>query len=288
MTEGILLAFAAALVYGLLGITFEVAAKRGYPVWEVMFWKQLAGFAIGAALVLTRTGTNLWDPALFRLGLLAAVSYVLTLAAYLTASRERDIAANWTVLNLSVVLPILVSVAWFGDSFHWTKGIGVAVTLASIVVIGGFSLKGAAPVSRWRWLIGAAFFFNAWLPILFRFVPAGREALFTVYFYGLSVPLIAAVNASRNGRWRPGTAMLTVSGGSAAAHWTGIMLTMFALQRVARESAQAGVAVYPITNGLVIPVGVVMGALFLGQRINRRSATGVALGMGGLVFLSLP
>lgn len=288
MSVGILLAVAAALVYGFLGITFEIAAKRGYGVWQVMLWKQLTGFLLGLALFATRSGQQLWDPELFRLGLIGAASYAVTLAAYLSASRERDIAANWTILNLSVVVPILVSVLWFGDAFSWTKGLGIAVTLASIAVIGGLSFGAGQTASRWAGLIGVAFFFNGWLPILFRFVPAGREVLFTVYFYGLSIPLIAAVQTQRRQSWKPSAALIGVSAASAASHWAGIMLTMLALQSMERETAQAGVAVYPITNGLVIPVGVVMGALLLGQKMSRRSSMGVGLGMAGLVFLSLP
>lgn len=288
MSVGILLAVAAALVYGLLGITFEIAAKRGYGVLQVMLWKQLTGFLLGGTLFVAQGGRQVWDPGLFSLGLIGAASYTVTLAAYLSASRERDIAANWTVLNLSVALPILVSVLWFGDAFSWSKVLGIAATLASIAIIGGLSLAGGQTASRWRFWIGVAFFFNGWLPVLFRFVPEGREVLFTVYFYGLSVPLIAAVQSWRQQGWRPGAAMLAVSAAGAASHWAGILFTMLALQRMGRETTQAGVVVYPITNGLVIPVGVILGALLLGQKIGRRSSMGVALGMAGLLFLSLP
>jgi drug/metabolite transporter (DMT)-like permease len=38
----------------------------------------------------------------------------------------------------------------------------------------------------------------------------------------------------------------------------------------------------------VIPVGVLLGLLLLKQKIGRRSAIGVGLGMAGLVFFFLP
>jgi drug/metabolite transporter (DMT)-like permease len=63
---------------------------------------------------------------------------------------------------------------------------------------------------------------------------------------------------------------------------------MLALVQVGRVSSQAGVVVYPITNGLVIPVGVLLGLLLLKQKIQRRTGIGVAFGMAGLVFLFLP
>jgi hypothetical protein len=66
------------------------------------------------------------------------------------------------------------------------------------------------------------------------------------------------------------------------------MLTMAALQAVGKVSAQAGVVVYPITNGLVIPVGVILGMLLLKQRLSRATQWGVLSGMAALVLFFLP
>lgn len=288
MTGGIPLAVLAAVLYGFLGITFEVAGKRRYDVWEVMLWKQLAGFAIGLVVWLTTGATNFYQQRLVVLALLGALGYIVTLSAYLTASRERDIAANWTILNLSVAIPILASIFWFGDRLTVARGVGIALTVVSIVAIGG-GLGGAVTASRAWWrFIGIAFLLNSVLVILFRFVPAGQETLFTVYFYGLSVPMLALVHLARRGRWRPPADLLAISAGGAATHWGGIVLTMLSLVVVAKNGGQAGVVVYPITNGLVIPIGVILGALLLNQPVRGRAAAGVVLGMAGLVCLFLP
>ncbi len=82
MVRGILLALAAATIYGFLGISFEIAAKRHYPVWDVILYKQLTGFLIGLGLTMT-LGLSLYRPCLIGLGLIGAVAYVITLAAIL-------------------------------------------------------------------------------------------------------------------------------------------------------------------------------------------------------------
>lgn len=288
MVEGILLSLLAALVYGFLGISFEVAGKRRYNVWDVILWKQAAGFLIGMG-VWAFGAVPFYSPYLVGLGLIGAFSYIAGLAAYLVASRERDIAANWTIVNLSVVIPILVSVVWFRDVFTPAKAVGVLFTLLSIVAIGGgFQGAGGAGGSRWAKSIAIAFFFNSWLVVLFRFVPAGSEALFTVYFHGLSIPMLLGYKLLRDRQWQLPPGLPGVSLGAAVTHWGGIMLAMLALVRVGRVSPQAGVIVYPITNGLVIPIGVLLGLLLLRQKIRLRAGMGVAFGMAGLVFLFLP
>jgi len=127
MVQGILLALTAAVVYGFLGVSLEVVGKRGYPIWVFNLYKKLTGFLLGLAVTLLMH-LPLYLPNLLWLGLVGALSFPLTAAAYLTASRERDIAANWTILNLSVVLPIVASVWWFDDRFTWPKAIGVIFT----------------------------------------------------------------------------------------------------------------------------------------------------------------
>src|SRR5579862_3762626 len=109
MTIGLLLAFLAATVYGFLGISFELAAKRDYPNWDFMLYKQCCGTILGLIAVLALR-IPFRQPRILSLALIAAVLYLATLWAYLTASRERDIAANWTIVNLSVAVPVLLSI----------------------------------------------------------------------------------------------------------------------------------------------------------------------------------
>ncbi len=290
MLRGILLALAAATIYGFLGISFEIAGKRHYPVWDVILYKQLTGFLIGLGLTMT-LGLSLYRPYLIGLGLIGAVAYVITLAAYLMASRERDIAANWTIVNLSVALPILVSVFWFKDAFTMLKAIGVLLTLTSVALIGGGKSSRSAVTgrqSRWLKFISIAFLLNGVLVILFRFVPEGYSALFTVYFYGISFLLVLPYKLHRDPRLVPGGGLFAISAAGAVTHWSGIMLTMAALSVASHASANAGLIIYPITNGLVIPIGVMLGVCLLNQKLAGRTAVGVGFGMAALMFLFLP
>ena len=287
MTHGILLALAAALVYGFLGVCYDIAAKRHYQIWDVILYMQFTGFMIGLAVAMF-LGLPFYNLRLLSMGLVGAVTFVGGLACYLQASRQRDIAANWTIVNLSVVLPILVSVWWFKDAFSFAKGLGVAFTLASIVMIGGgFQRTTAADRdSRWFVYISLAFFLNARVVVLLRFVPAGHGPIFTAYLYGIGFLVVLGYKMAWDRRWPRERALIGISAAAAVTHWAGLMFTMAALVVVGRVSSQAGLVVYPITNGLVIPVAVVLGALLLKQKISFRSGMGVALGMIAMVLLS--
>ncbi len=288
MTIGILLALAAASIYGLLGISLEIAGKRGYPVWTFNLFKMLTGFLLGLAASLLLK-LPLYAPKFFWLGLVGALTFPLTTAAYLKASRDRNIATNWTILNLSVMLPILFSILWFGDKFSWTKATGILLTLLAIVLIGGGfrSLEPRSLKGGWLGWISLAFLLNGWLAVMFRFVPPALAPLFTLYFYGLSGLLVAPIAWKTDRFYRPSRALIGVAAFSALTHWCGIVLTILALGAVAKTSSQAGLIVYPITNGLVIPAGVILGMILLKQKISLRSGVGVLCGMIALAILSL-
>ena len=141
--------------------------------------------------------------------------------------------------------------------------------------------------SRWFISITIAFLLNGVLVILFRFVPEGYGALFTVYFYGISFLLVLPYKLMRDRTVSLTRGLVGVSVMGAITHWSGIMLTVAALSQVAKVSSQTGIIVYPITNGLVIPVGVILGVLILRQHINRRTVLGVSTGVCALVCLFL-
>jgi drug/metabolite transporter (DMT)-like permease len=285
MTKGIVLALLAATLYGVLGVAFELAAKREYPKWDFMMYKQLCGTLLGLAMVLVLR-VPLIEPHILVLALVGAVAYLATLWAYLTASRERDIAANWTILNLSVVVPVCLSIFYFHDAFSYSKGVGFGFTVLAILLIGGLGAKKVDFSRGWvRW-IAVAFLLNGWFVILLRFVPAKLGALFTFYFYGLSaiITILYKVIVRENFSRQKGIYWVAALG--AVTHCSGIMLTIVALYVVGQVSAQAGLIVYPITNGLPIVTGVVIGSFVLRQMVTTREKWGIACGVVAMALLS--
>src|SRR5262249_20484415 len=196
--------------------------KRDYPNWDFTLYKQSFGTLIGLAFTLWRH-LPLYMPDILMMALVGAICYLATLWSYLTASRERDIAANWTILNLSVILPVLFSIFWFKDRFTLSKGVAVGFTLLSVFLIGGLGEKKHQFTVQWARRITVAFLLNGWFVVLLRFVPQGFGALFTCYFYGLSALLTLIYKLVVQDNWSRSKGIYWVAGLGAATHWSGIM-----------------------------------------------------------------
>ena len=202
------------------------------------------------------------------------------------ATRDRTIGASWTVLNLSVVLPIAVSVVWFGEPLTAWKALGVMLTLGSVALVSGaFQRRNWQGINlRWAKWISLAFFLNGWLATLMRFVRPNEGYAFTFAFYAISFLLVSALSAALKTRPTITHPTLLAAGGGAATHLGGMVLTLLALSLIASSSISPGTVVYPITNGLVIPIGVILGMLILRERPEPGTVSGIVLGMAALIL----
>lgn len=285
MSQGIVFALTAAFLYGFLGVAYELAAKRDYPNLVFILWLQFWGTLVGLLLVLMRR-VPFFSPPVLKISVLGISCYLIGLWAYLTASRERNIAANWTVLNLSVAVPILISILWFQDRFTLSKALGILFTLVAIVFVGELGLKKVGYTRRWLRLISLAFLLNGCSVTLFRFVPKGLAGLYILYFFGLSTLVLLACKFTKGQPAFYGKGIYWVSALAAITQCSGIVLTIAALEAVAKSSSQTGLIVFPITNGLPIPFGVVIGSFILRQTISRRAAWGVGLACAATILLT--
>jgi drug/metabolite transporter (DMT)-like permease len=286
LLKGLLLAGVATIASGFLGVVYEMIAKKRYNIFEFMIYIQGFGLVFGLALTLALR-LPLLNSKIFYLACIGSVTYLITLTAYLKAARERDIGANWSILHLSVTVPVIFSLVYFHDRFTTLKGIGLALVVISVIVIGGRGKKSLGEKLSLSWVtfIFIAFLMNGWAAVIFRFVPKRFAALFTLYFY--SITFVAVLTRKIFVRGWPSSGLMLAGLGGAAAQWLGVMMTILSLDIVSKVNPQAGLIVYPIANGLGTPVGVLLGALLLHQHITIRAWFGIACGLAALLCLTL-
>ena len=244
------------------------------------------GTIIGLFFVLLRK-VPLFSLRILEISLLGTSCYLMGLWSYLTASRERNIAANWTVLNLSVAVPITASVLWFHDTLTFSKVIGILLTLVAVVLVGEIGVKEVGYTRKWLRYILIALLLNGISITLFRFIPKALADLYILYLFGLSTLGLLVYRLTTRQSLFADSGVYWVSACSAISQCLGIVLTIWALAIVSNLSSQTGLVVFPITNGLPIPIGVVMGSVILKQKVTLRVACGVGLACIATTLLAL-
>jgi drug/metabolite transporter (DMT)-like permease len=279
-----LFALPAAL---LAGIIFSVMSI-GYKLAEV--WQcRIPAFALafsGSAAVLTggmaACGHPAWgDWRLWALGVGAGVLFMPGMLLVVQSFRAGSVAVAWTVLNLSVLIPILAAPALFHEPLVPVDGVSL---LAFLLMLVAFALgmdpadprRATARPAVFAGIVGVLFVINGSFMLMQKietvcFTP-DSAAGFAFIFYATAAVLcaITVLVQSRGLRLTAPEARAGVLGGTCSG--TGVLLALFA------QSHLPVIVVLPIIQGLALAGGVLVAVVIYKERLNGYKVAGLAIG----------
>ena len=125
----------ATVAFAVMGCTYKVADQHKCDRPQLNFFYFATSTALGAAWV----ASAVLPPFSARGGLLG-LSYGLVLFLTILAFRETasrgPISISWTLLNLSLVVPVVAGIFIWGEYPSIRHYIGLTLTLAAIILIG--------------------------------------------------------------------------------------------------------------------------------------------------------
>ncbi|MSS71364.1 MAG: hypothetical protein EXS64_07725 [Candidatus Latescibacteria bacterium] len=105
--------------------------------------------ALVCALLTALSGNLNVHGATLSLGALHGIGYILAYVAMCAAMLRGGLAVPTTIMRLSVVLPVLASVFWWGEQPTQAQVAGIVATLAALVLLGGRGVSGASDLQVW-------------------------------------------------------------------------------------------------------------------------------------------
>ena len=160
---GYFLLLAALVGFGMLGVFHKVADHPGCRP------KMIALSLLGCGGVLTTFYTMLFEPKglhfpreVWTIGSLGGAVAGVALLVFQTGLRYGKISTSWLIINLSMSVPISLSIFLFGEKPSLIKGLGVLLVFAAIVMMwwdkkidlekSGADLAEAASANTSKWL----------------------------------------------------------------------------------------------------------------------------------------
>lgn len=318
MTGGYLFLIGSLVGFSLLGILHKVADHPSCRPRMITMLLLLWGAVLTAAYTVAfdKHGLHM-PPAVLGMGAAAGAAASLALFAFQASLRYGKISTSWLVLNLCVAVPLLISIAVYGEKMTAPKLVGVVMVFAAIVLMwwdkridlaraGGaehvqaedagaivVAMTGettevapAAKASKPKWLllIMVAFFANGLAAssqkVLVELGGGDFAWQFYVVLYAAGAIVVAVANAMRTGF--PNGREATVSAGMAVASVAGNICIVKAL-----GMNVPGTIAYPVANGGSLFLVVLTGLLAFRERVNPVGIAGIVLGIAATLVLVL-
>lgn len=144
----------------LLSVAFGHTVRRAMARRCNMMIMGVVNYTVASLLcaLLTALSGNLnVHPETVLFGALHGAGYIAAYVGMCAAMPRGGLAIPTTVMRLSVVLPVLASVFWWGEQPTPPQVAGIAASLAALALLGGRGLSG--PSDAGVWLITALLFF---------------------------------------------------------------------------------------------------------------------------------
>jgi drug/metabolite transporter (DMT)-like permease len=168
---------------------YKVRARKGYRLLSVLFGLSVA-FALLALVVLLARGEEPLSPYAILLGLPMGVVSMCSIHLYFLVTQRAKLNVTWTVIQLSLVIPFVASILFFGESLDFHGWLGIALILVTLALFAaGKSLHGGKAgvpdLETGLFLAGSSLLtgIGQIFPKVYAVVSPGHDS-FTYLFYG--------------------------------------------------------------------------------------------------------
>lgn len=299
MAIGYVLLCGALLGYSLLGILHKVADRPQCRPNVIAAMLLLWGGILTTAYAVFVTDAGLrFPPKVALIGAAGGLFAGLALLAFQSALRFGKISTSWLILQLSVSVPILLSLVVFGERLGLWKLVGVALVLGAMLLLwwdkrtepeqaAGATEDATHATSsaklKWLPLIVLAFLANGLAMSsqkLLTETVRGQDFSwqFTVSLYWAGFLFTGALSLARDGLANRQEVSLGLA--MAVASVAGNVMLVKAL-----GSGVPGTAAYPIANGGSLFLVVAAGVLFFKERLTPAGVAGVLVGIAAILVL---
>ena len=218
------------------------------------------------------------------IGLLGGLSYVSAYFVLYRLMAMRGVAVSTTVVRLAIVIPIVVSIVFWGERPTTTQAVGSLLALFSLPLLTGKASRGGDGMNRQATvLLILLFVLNGLNLVAIRAFEQtgiqGETSLFLTFLFGMAA-VVSSLMWLRN---REGTSWTDLLPGTAL----GVTNALANITLVSALTALPGVIVFPVRSALGVVISVGAARLFWNERINRLERAGIAVALGAAVFINL-
>lgn len=254
------------------------------PVVVINYWVCLAiGVGLGAPLFSASTyqGSNWWILGMVQGGLFVTFFFLIGLS-----TARNGIAYTTVVTKLSVLVPVLVALMWFGERLGLVQWAGVVCALVSVFLVNARKDGQTKPRS---WVLGSILFIGTGIIDsnfkVFDFYFANQTSFttFLTFVFGVAAAAGSAALATGVQRLRPHS-LLRVGG---AGLLLGAINYLAVLSLLRGLNTLPAALFFPANNVGQLLLASATGLWLFGERFSNKNWVGIALALAAILLLTL-
>jgi len=283
----LMFALLAGIAYALFGLSYRVVITKGCRNTATLFSLSIFAGCISASRIPFEP-LLLMDKGLLALAIFSGILQFTATTAMIHANTLGPNSIAWTVVNLSLLVPITVSPLLFHESVYLSDVCALILFICMVLFFRqGISRAGEVAGGRgWvlAMVLSCVFACNGLWLVLSKV----KESVFPNSFAGeyatinylTMAALSLAFHVKRSG-WSALRAMeLKVGAAAGALSATGMLCTLASL-------SLPSIVIFPVVNGISLTGGVVMTAILFRERMNYYKVLGICFGVIALLEITL-
>ena len=279
------------------GLILKYAQNRNYRLNPIGFMNYLTAFLISAASAVQGDGYG-FTKLTFGLGLTNGIAYAVGFELVTLGMRLSGVVVTIAVVRLSLVVPILFAILFWNETPNFWQGIGIVLACCALPLLGTRTKR--APVLQTSsavaiqnkavsgtglgLLVVAMLFVNSGISRLSmkafnEMCPIDEKPMYLFFLFGATTVAYAGVCLRQKTMptVRESIYGMLIGICNIGGSWAFLK---------ALDSVEALIA-FPVSGSGGVLFTMMMGILFLGERLNRKSLVGVIATALALVFVNL-
>lgn len=267
------------------------AQGRGSNLYLVGFVNYVVACGFHLARYLGQGGGPAISPVTLALGVAGGVAFATSFATLLPVMRMRGVSITTAVMRLSVLIPILVAVVWWGERPTSAQVIGATLALAAMPLLGIQTTAAPGRLQRRQTtLLLVLFVLNGLCALSIRayrqFGTVEQTSAFLAILFG-TAGLVLGVLLTRDRLYRQAAMAPSTLGAVADGALLGLVNAGANLALVSALRQIPGVLVFPIQGAVGLVLASLVARALWAERITRLEAVGMGVAVVAVVCVNL-
>jgi len=216
-------------------------------------------------------------------GLIGGIALFSAVLSFFYVAKQGEVGIPWTVVNLSVVIPIIASIFFWQEIPNEWQIIGLILAFFSLILLGSSKPNPRVISKTWLFLIIVSFFSSGLSAVTFKMIHElgldEYKGIYMLFYYSSALFLITAVSGVK--KRVPHRKEFLIGCGMGLAGVLGSLFFLLALERL------SGLIAFPVRSAGKLVLTVFLLCWIWKEKLKKKEIAGIVIAVLSIIFINI-